>query len=112
MSAYCASKAGVELLARSAARELGQHGIRVNCVAPGATATPLLAPALSVPGFEERIREITPLGRMGTPDDVAGAVMALLAADWVTGVSIAADGGLLLQSATDLARLQGRKDGS
>jgi hypothetical protein len=38
--------------------------------------------------------------------------MALLAADWVTGVSIAADGGLLLQSATDLARLQGRKDGS
>jgi NAD(P)-dependent dehydrogenase (short-subunit alcohol dehydrogenase family) len=106
MSAYCASKAGVEVLARSAARELGEHGIRVCCVAPGATATPLLAPALALPAFQERLRDVTPLGRVGTPDDVAGAVMALLAADWVTGVSLAADGGLLLQSAADLSRLR------
>jgi NAD(P)-dependent dehydrogenase (short-subunit alcohol dehydrogenase family) len=109
MSAYSASKAGLELLARTAASELGSHGIRVNCVAPGATDTPLLGRNMALPGFVERARQRTPLGRVGRPEDVAGAVLALLDADWVTGQVLDADGGLGLYSPMDAAGLRGAR---
>jgi 3-oxoacyl-[acyl-carrier protein] reductase len=109
MSAYSASKAGLELLVRTAASELGRHGIRVNCVAPGATDTPLLGRNMQLPGFVERAQQRTPLGRVGRPEDVAGAVLALLEADWVTGQILDADGGLGLYSPMDAAGLRGER---
>jgi NAD(P)-dependent dehydrogenase (short-subunit alcohol dehydrogenase family) len=107
MSAYSASKAGLELLVRTAASELGPHGIRVNCVAPGVTDTPLLGRNMELPGFAERARQRTALGRVGRPEDIAGAVLALLEADWVTGQVLDADGGLGLHSPMDAAGLRG-----
>ena len=109
MSAYSASKAGIEALARTAAAELGKHGIRINCVAPGVTDTPLAAGNMELPGFVERARERTPLGRPGQPDDIAGAVIALLRASWVTGQVLDADGGLGLYSPMDVAGMRGER---
>src|SRR5262249_44955180 len=109
MSAYSASKAGLELLVRTAASELGRHGIRVNCVAPGATAPPLLGRNMQLPGFLGRAPQRTPLGRVGKPEDVAGAVLALLEADWVTGQILDADGGLGLYSPMDAAGLRAER---
>ena len=109
MSAYSASKAGLEVLARTAASELGAHGIRVNCVAPGVTDTPLLGRNMQLPGFVERARQRTALGRVGQPADIAGAVLALLEADWVTGQVLDADGGVGLYSPMDAAGLRGER---
>jgi NAD(P)-dependent dehydrogenase (short-subunit alcohol dehydrogenase family) len=109
MSAYSASKAGIEALARTAAAELGKYGIRINCVAPGVTDTPLAAGNMKLPGFVERARERTPLGRPGQPDDIAGAVMALLQASGVTGQVLDSDGGLCLYSPMDAAGMRGER---
>jgi len=90
---YAASKAGLVGLARTAARELGASGVTVNVVEPGFTETPMTA---GLPA-EMRARAIaeTPLGKTGTPDDVAGAVLFFLGADaaHVTGQTLAVDGG-------------------
>jgi NAD(P)-dependent dehydrogenase (short-subunit alcohol dehydrogenase family) len=101
MAAYCCSKAAVEMLTRVAAGELARDGIRVNCVAPGVTDTPLEAAAAMVPGFTESVVSRTPLAAIGRPEQVADAVMALIAADWVTGQILTADGGLTLSSPLD-----------
>jgi 3-oxoacyl-[acyl-carrier protein] reductase len=91
---YAASKAGLVGLARSIARELGSRGITANVVAPGPVATDMTA-ALG----DKRIEELTsavPLGRMATPDEIAG-VVAFLASDdaaYITGAVIPVDGGL------------------
>lgn len=91
---YAASKAGLVGFARSLARELGSRGITVNVVAPGPIETDMTA-ALG----EARLAELTgavPLGRMGTPDEIAAAV-AFLASDdaaYITGAVIPVDGGL------------------
>ena len=90
---YSASKAGLMGLARTAARELGSSGVTVNVVAPGFTQTPMTA------GLTEEMKELalatTPLGKLGRPEDVAGAVMFFLGADaaHVTGQLLAVDGG-------------------
>ncbi len=112
MAAYCCSKAGVDMLARVAAAELGGRGIQVNAVAPGVTDTPLLAGAASVPGFVSGVSTRTPLGGIGSPEQVADAVMALLSADWVTGQSLVVDGGLTLHSPVDIYGLIRVGDGS
>jgi NAD(P)-dependent dehydrogenase (short-subunit alcohol dehydrogenase family) len=97
---YNVSKAGVDMLVRIAARELGPRGIRVNAVAPGTTDTPLFA---STPTrYRERVAASSALGRLGTPGDVAAAVLALLELDWVTGQILVADGGLSLASPIDI----------
>jgi NAD(P)-dependent dehydrogenase (short-subunit alcohol dehydrogenase family) len=101
MAHYSTSKAALAQLVRTAARELGPRGIRVNAVAPGTTDTPLFAPTRQLPGYWERAVARTPLGRMGTADDVARAVVALLGLDWVTGQVLVADGGLSLYSPID-----------
>ena len=90
---YAATKAGLEGLARSLARELGPRGIRVNAVAPGFFATDLSA-SLSAAARARIIRR-TPLGRLGLPDDVVGAVEFLTGprAAFITGHVIAVDGG-------------------
>jgi NAD(P)-dependent dehydrogenase (short-subunit alcohol dehydrogenase family) len=96
LAAYCASKAGLLGLTRSAAHTLGPDGIRVNSVCPGAVDTPLLAPLLAMPGTRESLEQRTPLGRLAQPEDVARAVRFLLSDDaaYVTGTSLVVDGGL------------------
>lgn len=93
-SNYAASKAGLVGLARSLARELGSRSITVNVVAPGPVATDMTA-ALG----EERLRSLTeavPLGRMASPDEIAGVVTFLASPDagYITGAVIPVDGGL------------------
>lgn len=90
---YAASKAAVANIARSAAKELGRSGIRVNAVAPGVIRTDLTA------GVEEGpVVEKTPLGRLGTPEDVAHAIRFLVSdeAAFITGQVLGIDGGLVL----------------
>src|SRR5438067_146089 len=98
---YSTSKAAVIHLVRVAARELGVKGIRVNAVAPGTTDTPMFAGSDALPGYRDRAAARTALGRIGTPDDVAEAVIALLRLEWVTGQTLVADGGLSLYSPVD-----------
>jgi NAD(P)-dependent dehydrogenase (short-subunit alcohol dehydrogenase family) len=97
--AYTASKGGIEMLTRVAAIELGQYGIRVNCVAPGAIE--IERTRLESPEYAETWGSITPLGRVGTPLDVGRAVVFLAgeAASFVTGQTIWVDGALFTQPA-------------
>lgn len=90
---YAASKAAVANIARSAAKELGRSGIRVNAVAPGVIRTDLTAGVAESPVVEK-----TPLGRLGTPDDVAKAIRFLVSDDaaFITGQVLGVDGGLVL----------------
>lgn len=112
MSAYCVSKAGIDMLVRVAAAEWGCHGIRVNAVGPGVTRTPMLARPEALPGWVEGLTERTALGRLGEADDVAEAIVAVLGMSWVTGQTVFADGGLALQSPIDaygqIQRLSGK----
>ncbi|MEE6166623.1 MULTISPECIES: SDR family NAD(P)-dependent oxidoreductase [unclassified Mycolicibacterium] len=104
ISQYCASKAAVTMLGKTAASELGEHQIRVNVLAPGETDTPMTHEALE---DEDEIREIvrrTPLGRIGYPSDIGAAVRMLLSPDasWITGQLISVDGGISLRGESDL----------
>ncbi|WP_017593966.1 SDR family oxidoreductase [Nocardiopsis potens] len=93
---YAASKGALEQPSRVASRALGPRGITVNTVSPGTTDTDLLRGAVPAEA-REAVAAMTPLGRLGRPEDVA-AVAAYLAgpdAAWVTGQNIRADGGLL-----------------
>lgn len=93
---YSASKAAVIGLTKSLAKELGPSGVLVNCVAPGAVDTDMLS-SLSKGDFD-RLRGDTPLGRLGTPEDVAGLVRFLAsdAASFITGQVISPNGGFLV----------------
>jgi NAD(P)-dependent dehydrogenase (short-subunit alcohol dehydrogenase family) len=101
MAHYSVSKAGLAALVRVAARELGPHGIRVNGIAPGTTDTPMFAATDQMPGYRERVASRAALGRVGSADEVAQAVVALCGLDWVTGQIVAADGGVSLASPID-----------
>ena len=95
---YSASKGGVAQLTKSLAIAYAADGIRVNAVAPGWIATPLTQPLQDDPARSAPILARTPLGRWGTPDDVAGPVLFLAsaAARFVTGVVLPVDGGYLI----------------
>jgi NAD(P)-dependent dehydrogenase (short-subunit alcohol dehydrogenase family) len=99
---YNSSKAGVVQLARVAAAELGHRGIRVNVIAPGTTDTPLFARTDAAPGYCEAVSARTPLGGIGSADDVAAAAVALAQLRWVTGQVLVADGGVSLCSPVDI----------
>jgi NAD(P)-dependent dehydrogenase (short-subunit alcohol dehydrogenase family) len=101
MAHYAVSKAGLAQLVRSAARELGARGIRVNAVAPGTTDTPMFAATARLPGYREQVAGRAALGRLGTAAEVAQVVVALCGLDWVTGQIVAADGGVSLHSPID-----------
>jgi NAD(P)-dependent dehydrogenase (short-subunit alcohol dehydrogenase family) len=97
MGAYCSSKAALSMTVRIAAAEWAP-AIRVNAVAPGVTATPMLGGAPVDQGWLGNVAERTALGRIGSADDVADAVFALHSLPWVTGQVLEADGGLSLHS--------------
>ncbi|MGW5687891.1 SDR family oxidoreductase [Nonomuraea sp. NPDC003754] len=97
VAVYAASKAAVERFAMVAARELGGRGITVNSVSPGAVDTELLR-STNPPEALERMPELTALGRIGRPADIADVVAFLAGPDgrWLTGQNLRATGGLLL----------------
>lgn len=99
ISAYCASKGGLKMLARCMARELAAHGIRVNLVAPGIVNAGLAGRQLrEEPHYAARVRHVIPLGGPGTPEQVAQAMLYLAAptGDYVTGSTLLVDGGCSL----------------
>lgn len=91
---YTASKGGIEMFTKVAACELGQYGIRVNCVAPGAIE--IERTKLEAGDYAGTWAGVTPLGRVGVPGDVARAVVFFASplADFVTGQTLWVDGGL------------------
>ena len=101
MGAYCASKAALSMVVHVAACEWAPHGIRVNAVGPGVTATPMLGRAPTDSGWLASVKERTALARLGTAEDIAQAVRALHDVEWVTGQILEVDGGLGLHSPID-----------
>jgi len=97
LSPYNASKGAMELLTKSLAIELGPHGITVNSVAPGLIGTEIGLDFPLKPEFWEYAKEHIPLGKLGHPKDVAGAVVFLAsdASEYITGQHIIVDGGLI-----------------
>ncbi|ORW05820.1 SDR family NAD(P)-dependent oxidoreductase [Mycobacterium kyorinense] len=102
MSAYCAAKAGLSMLTQVAALELGPRGIRVNAVAPGFVHTPLTEPVTQIPGVLDDYLENTALGRGGTPEEVAEAVVFMCKAPWLTGEVLDLNGGAHLKRYPDV----------
>lgn len=94
-SAYATSKGAQILFMRSMAKELAPDKIRVNCIAPAWTETDMAAPSLDTLGRAE-VAASFPLGRIGLPEDVAGATVFLLSdlASFITGTTITVDGGM------------------
>jgi 3-oxoacyl-[acyl-carrier protein] reductase len=96
LSAYAASKAAVDALTRILAKEMRGRDVTVNAVAPGPTATPAFLH--STPADEQQqLAALPPLGRLGTPDDIAGVVSFLAgpAGRWVNGQVVYANGGFV-----------------
>lgn len=100
MSAYAASKAAVRSIGQTVAAELAPQGIRVNLLSPGPVETPIYGktglPQEAVDGMAQKITASVPLGRFGTPDEMAN-VASFLASDessFITGADIQADGGM------------------
>ncbi len=98
LTAYCSSKHGVIGFTRALSMEVAQHGIRANAICPGAIDTPMLR--MGLPQLPDMIRnpilKKTPLKRIGTPDDIARAVIFLASplSDFITGTTLVVDGGL------------------
>ena len=94
-SPYCASKAGVVAFTQVAALELAPHRVTVNAIAPGPVDTNLTLPLFAMPGAREEFLRHVPMGRIGTPEDIAQTILFLSseAASWVTGQCFYVDGG-------------------
>ncbi len=109
MSAYCASKAGIEMLVKCAADELGEHGVRVNAVQPGIVDTELMSFITAGGDVLESYYANMPVSRIGTVDDVAAAVRYLAGPEssWVTGQMLGVDGGHQLRRGPDYGSLMG-----
>jgi NAD(P)-dependent dehydrogenase (short-subunit alcohol dehydrogenase family) len=97
LAAYCAAKAGIVLMTKAAAVELGSHGITVNAVGPGAVEGPWNRPFFEDPEYRRRWLATAPLGRMATNDDIAAAVLFLASdeAGYITGQVLYVEGGKL-----------------
>ena len=93
-AAYSATKGAVIALSKALAKELGPSGIRVNCVAPGVILTDMCADVS--PEILSEMAEESPIGRNGTPQDVASAIAYLAEAPFVTGEVLAVNGGYII----------------
>ncbi|EHS50063.1 short-chain dehydrogenase/reductase SDR [Rhizobium sp. PDO1-076] len=95
---YTASKGGIEQFTKVSAVELGPHGIRVNCIAPGAIET--ARTRAEAPDYGKTWGDVTPLRRVGTPEDIAGPALFLAGeqSSFVTGQTIWVDGGVFSQA--------------
>ena len=115
MAGYCAGKAGLDALVRVAADEFGRLGIRVNAVRPGLTRTPNnnVSALFNDPEIVRDFVREKPLGRTGTPDDIAAGVRFLAGPDasWITGQSLAIEGGNELRRAPSLEKIARQRFG-
>ena len=93
-AAYSATKGAVIALTKALAQELGPSGVRVNCIAPGVICTDMCATV--DPQIMEELKEQTPIGRNGTPKDVADAMLYLADASFVTGQVLPVNGGFII----------------
>jgi NAD(P)-dependent dehydrogenase (short-subunit alcohol dehydrogenase family) len=99
--AYCSAKAGLLGLARSSGAHLGKggegkHGVRVNAICPGFIETPMLAPAMQLPGTQDMYANRIPVGRLGQPDEIGKVARFLLSTDasYINCAEIVVDGGV------------------
>lgn len=104
LGAYCVAKAGVEMLVRNAADELGRYGIRVNGVRPGLVPTEMAAGLSETDAIREDYLAQMPLGRLGTTEDIGAAVRFLAGSEstWITGQLLGVDGGHSLRRGPNL----------
>lgn len=99
---YSACKGGIIALTKTLARELATKGVRLNCVCPGLTETGMLESFMQGAGNPDKLREAyrraVPVGRLGKPEDIPGAVLFLSSddADFITGQTISVSGGLTM----------------
>lgn len=97
-AAYMGTKAGTDHVIRCIAHEFGTEGIRANSISPGLTDTPMTADAKAVPGLFEAFLPAYPLGRIGTPDDIAAAAVFLASDEcFMSGENLQVNGGLTLR---------------
>ncbi|MEK7268019.1 MAG: glucose 1-dehydrogenase [Nitrospirota bacterium] len=98
-AAYSATKGGLDALTRCLAIDYANQGIRCNAVCPGLVDTPMAAPLLNDPTRKAQVLTAYPLGRPGTPDEVANLVLYLASEEsaWVTGTIVPIDGGMTAQ---------------
>lgn len=104
MSAYCSSKAAIDMLVRNTADELGSLNIRVNSVGPGLVITDLSAGLHGHDAMREDYLACMPLNRVGVPEDIGAAVRFLCGPEssWITGAVIPVDGGHHLRRGPNL----------
>ena len=98
MAAYASAKAALTGFTKSLAREVGRRGVTVNGVSPGTTLTPGSSAFIEKVGGEEKLARAYPLGRLGRPEDIAGAVLFFASplADWITGQILSVSGGFTM----------------
>lgn len=103
-AAYCSAKAGVAMLTKVAALELGRHRVRVNAIGPGLIHTPATAGMTALPGLEDAFIHEAPIGRAGEPEDVAKLALYLASDDssLMTGQTLYIDGGASLKKYPEL----------
>lgn len=99
-SVYSSAKGGLRMMTRTLAPELAKQRIRIVNVGPGAVATPINAATLANPTLKAELLKEIPLGRIGTPDDIAEAVCWLASdeASYITGTTLFVDGGLMVNA--------------
>jgi NAD(P)-dependent dehydrogenase (short-subunit alcohol dehydrogenase family) len=97
--AYAAAKAGVNMLTKTIAIQYARQGIRCNAICPAGVDTPGVATVTSDPVSRKAFDALHPVGRMGTPEEIAAAAAYLVSneAAWTTGVILAVDGGVTAQ---------------